>query len=78
MSDIDYQAFAMNLTFPVNSVNGTVQCFNVTIIEDNVVENDEMFIITQVLVTTGLGVTIGNNTITTITIIDNEGRIHAQ
>lgn len=76
MSITDYEEFSTSLTLPVNSENGTVQCFNVTIIDDNLVEGDKMLILMQSLVTTGLGVTLGNDTSTTITIIDNESKPH--
>lgn len=72
MTDIDYRGFAKNLTFPVNSVNGTMQCVNVTTNDDTLVESDETFTIALTLITTGLGVSLSNET-TTVSIVDNEG-----
>ena len=65
----------MNLTFAVNSTDGAMQCLDVNITDDSLVEGNEMFTITPALVTIGLGVRLDNDTITTIAIIDNEGQI---
>ena len=62
----------MNLTFVENSTDSTAQCLNLTITDDSQVEEDEIFRVTLVLVTTGVGVTLGRDE-TTMVIIDNEG-----
>ena len=62
----------MSLEFPVGSTNGMMQCLNITIEEDAVLEGDETFTVTLALVTTGLNVAI-DNAMANITITDNEG-----
>ena len=43
----DYNAFQLvNLTFEVGSVSGDEQCYEVVIIDDSVVENNESFFVT--------------------------------
>ena len=43
----DYIAFQLvTLTFDVESVSGDDQCYDVAIIDDNVVENNEIFFVT--------------------------------
>ena len=61
-----------NLTFSINSTNGDTQCLNVSVTDDTLVEMNETFSMVLTIVTTGLGVTIGDN-ITTFIIEDNEG-----
>ena len=74
MDGSDYSGFNMILTFPVGSLDNDTQCLNVSIIDDDTaLEGDETFTVTLTLLTTGLGVTTGN-TMTTITITDNEGK----
>lgn len=59
----------MNFTFVENST----QCLNVTIIDDTLVEKNESFVLTLTLVNSGLGVTLGRNNSTEITVVDNDG-----
>ena len=59
----------MNFTFIENST----QCLNVTISDDTLVEGDEIFTLMLTLITIGVGVTLGRNTATVITIRDDEG-----
>ena len=69
----DYIRNYINLTFPVHSMDGLTMCLNVTI----VMETDKVFTVTLTLITTGVGVTIGNN-VTIITIgMDNGGIIES-
>ena len=68
LADSDYIAASMNITFTSGSPVGNMVCFNVTIIDDNVIENDEAFTVTLSLLSTGEQ--IGQ---TTITIIHDEG-----
>lgn len=58
----------MNVTFTGGSPLGTMACLNVTIIDDNVIENDESFTVTLSLISTGesIGQTI-------VTIVHDEG-----
>ena len=65
----DYEMTTMNLAFPISSMDNDIQCLNITIMEDTLVEGDETFAVT---LTTALGVTTGTD-ITIITITDNEG-----
>ena len=68
----------MNLTFsdsPIDQMffeNSVMECVNFTIFDDVLFEGSETFTVTLTLLSTGLGVTTGNDT-TTVTIIDNEG-----
>lgn len=59
----------MNFTFTENST----ECLNMTIIDDTLVEGDEAFTVTLLLVTIDKGVTLGNTSTGLITITDNEG-----
>ena len=58
----------MNTTFTSGSPVGNMICLNVTIINDNVIENDEAFTVTLSLLSTGEP--IGQ---TRVTIIHDEG-----
>ena len=52
--------------------SGSEQFVGVSVVNDNIVENNEMF--TATLTTTGSLVTIGPNNTATATIIDNDGK----
>ena len=56
--------------FPAGSINGSTQCIDITITDDEVLEADETFTVTIDVTTPG--VMEGNN-MTTVTIIDNDG-----
>ena len=56
-------------------MDGVTTCLNVTINDDTVME-DKVFTVALTLITTGVGVTVGNN-VTIITIMDNEGIIES-
>lgn len=56
------------LIFPIGSTNGSVQCINISIIDDDEIEGDETFEITIFSFTVMI-----RNQQTVITIIDNEG-----
>ena len=62
----------MNFMFAAGSTNEAQNCLDVTIDEDVLVEGSETFIVTLTLGTTGVGVTLANS-MTTVTIMDNEG-----
>ena len=71
--NMDYaEVMSMNLTFPAHSNDGDIQCLNISILDDALVEGSETFtVILSVPTTTGLVVTT-ENSMTTITIIDDE------
>lgn len=59
----------MNFTFTESSI----ECLNLSIIDDTLVEGNATFPVILTLVTTGVGVTLETNSSGTITITDNEG-----
>ena len=59
----------MDLVFTAGTSNGTLQCINVTIIDDSLVESNETFTVT--MTTSNSVVELGNN-LTTITITDTD------
>ena len=61
----------MDLVFTAGTSNGTMQCINVTIIDDSLVESNETFTVT--LITSNSVVELGNN-LTTITITDTDSK----
>ena len=70
MAGSDYNAISSTLEFPVNSTSGDEQCINITIVDDNDVEGDEMFTVTLERIIGA--VTLSQGT-TVVTITDNEG-----
>lgn len=70
-ADVDFHTISLNLTFPTNSMNGDIQCLNVTVIDDLLVEGEENFILILTLLSSG-NVTVDNDTIT-LFIEDDEG-----
>ena len=70
----DYTGTTLNLDIPVGSPNSFMKCVDVSITDDtDAVEGDETFTVT--LTESADDVTLGNS-VTTVTIMDNEG-IHA-
>jgi len=67
----DYQAASGFLTFPGNSNDGHTETFTVNIINDNVVEGNETYLVTLSGISGGI-VTIGNTTATGTIIDDDE------
>ena len=64
----DYESSVLfRPTFPAGSVNGSIQCVNITIIDDELFEADE-----TILILTAFD---GNQVSTSITIADNEGEL---
>ena len=59
----------MDLVFTAGTSNGTLQCINVTIFDDSLVEPNETFTVT--LAVSNSVVELGNN-LTTITITDTD------
>lgn len=71
MAYTDYLMIAsMAVNFAVGSKDGNMQCVNVAITDDSVLEGDEIFIV-SLTVTTG-DHTLGNAA-TIVTIIDDDG-----
>ena len=70
----DYVGFSLRLTFLAGSSGGSSQCIAVQILDDNLLEDEESFILTAVLVNPiPTGVVMGQST-ATATIIDNESK----
>ena len=67
----DYDGFFATLTFPARSSNGNSQCIDVQILDDNIFEEDEYFIISLILFPMPPGVTVQRSNVT-ITIEDND------
>ena len=65
----DYLGVPMDLVFTAGTSNGTMQCIDVTIFDDLLVESNETF--TVILTTSNSVVELGNN-LTTITITDTD------
>ena len=65
-----------SMSFAINSDDGDMVCFSVTILEDLRVELDEQFSISLSLVTTGSSLQTGS-TMTTITILDDDSEIQS-
>jgi len=73
----DYLSFSTTLTFPAGSGVGSSQCTLVQILDDDLVEDDENFMITATLVTPNPDITVGQDSGTvTITDIDSEEKAH--
>ena len=72
MSDRDYAGGSRNVTFPSGSTNNDIGsgCLTVTIVDKTAVDRDKTFTVT--LTTANNGVML-RNSLTTITIMDDEG-----
>jgi hypothetical protein len=64
----DYEAIHETRSFPINSNNGARVCFNITVLDDNVLEGDQYFIAqlessenNVVIHTPYIKITIGDN-----------------
>lgn len=66
----DYTEAVMTLTFLQGSMNGAMECLDVTIANDTALEGDETFAVT--LTTSDTDVMLGNNQ-TEVTISDEDG-----
>jgi hypothetical protein len=71
MAGEDYVSSSEVETFTSGSPNGSTRCVGISILDDDVLEGEQTFVLT--LTTSDPDVMIRNN-VTTITIIDNEGR----
>ena len=74
VSDGDYSSLSMLLTFVPGSANGTQLCANVIAPTDNLVESEEHFRIFLVMETPALGSLHLENSETSITLIDSDGK----
>ena len=66
----DYTAISSPLMFPAGSHDGSEQCVNVSIVDDETVEEDETFTVELTVLTSGV---VEGNALTTVVITDNEG-----
>jgi hypothetical protein len=71
MAGVDYTSISEVKTFSSGSPDSAARCVNIPILDDGALEGNETFTLT--LTTSDPDVMLGNN-VTTITIIDNEGR----
>lgn len=71
MANTDFVVGALMLRFEAGPIDGTVQCANITIIDDMALEGDETFS-AFLTVTSDIG-TLGKS-VTEITITDNDGK----
>ena len=67
----DFLPRSRSYTFPTGSVDGATQCFTITLVDDLLLEGDENFSVDLTVNTAGV---IEGNTITTVIIIDDEGK----
>ena len=66
----DYESVSSSLMFPAGSINGSTQCINITITDDEVLEADETFTVTLTVETTRV---MEGNTMTEVVIMpDND------
>ena len=69
---VDFNSATQTATITAGASSSTI---NITVINDNIVEGDEMFTMT-LNVPTSPGITTGNITMATATIIDSTSRLH--
>ena len=72
---LDFNFGPRNISFSAGMTRVT---FNVTIIEDNILEHDERFSLSVDPLTLPNRVTIGTSSHTTITIIDDDSKLYSQ
>ena len=70
--DIDFHSATQTAIITAGASRSTI---NITVINDSIVEGDEMFTMT-LNVPTSPGITTGNITMATVTIIDSTSRLH--
>ena len=70
----DYTSGGYSVTFAANAAAGTVECTNIPIIDDNLVENAEGFGLSTS--TTDGRVSFLSETSTSVFIADNDGKLH--
>ena len=62
----DYDAISAFLVFPVGVANGSMQCLNVTVYNDEIIEYDEVFLVELTVLSPGV---IEGNAVTFVTIM---------
>ena len=70
VGDVDYYSGPYNISFPIGSTNAS---FDITIIDDGVLEDDEMFNISITSITNGH--IVGTPAVATVTIIDTTSKL---
>ena len=70
VAGVDYNSGPYNVTFPIGSTNAS---FDIAIIDDGVLEDDEMFNISITSITNGH--IVGTPAVATVTIIDTTGKL---
>ena len=70
VGDVDYYSEPYNISFPIGSTNAS---FDITIIDDGVLEDDEMFNISITSITNGH--IVGTPAVATVTIIDTTSKL---
>ena len=68
---MDYNTASKDISFPEGSMDGDTLCINVSITDDMALEGDETFTVTLTVTATG-DATVGN-TMTTVTITNDDG-----
>ena len=71
LSNSDFHTVYSMETFTQGSRNGAAKCINILIIDDNVLEGNQTFVVTLTTLDSNV---ILENTVTTITIMDNDGQ----
>ena len=66
----DYYMMSTSISFPTNSSDGAMECMNFTIMDNDAFELNETFTVTLTVNTAGV---MEGNTITEVTITDDEG-----
>lgn len=77
VASFDYESVDVALEFSAGSADGDMRCINVIINEDLRVEGNETFAIELFLLTDGSRLLV-NNTETTVTILDEDGKVWLQ
>ena len=66
---MDYASLALMLTFSTDG--GTVQCANINITDESIVETNETFTVTLSLTNALPSITLGSQTTATVTIVND-------
>jgi hypothetical protein len=68
----DYQFATTSIILPPGTGDGDLRCLNITILDDDLIEGDEIFTL-RLRITAGNGVTLGRST-TTVTITEDDSK----
>ena len=71
VADMDYTNTSIDVSFAEGSMDGATQCINVFITDDMALEGDETFTVS--LTVTATGDATVENTMTTVTITNDDG-----